>query len=658
MTAMPSPRTAPSPAARLVCGRWAAVLAILAGFLFSPCPGRATPADSLPAAPPGDAQAAPSTAELDQRLALVLAGLGFENVSVAPGDRAVSFENRRYRHSAEARGRAAAQVEPATGTPATFFERRLGMVAAAVVDTGGGVPATVRYPSDRDFPAPPAGPVLAPTTRNVDLELVPLLTYELGRIFDPVLVRIEVEPRLRYNPWPGARATASLIIPLRNDFALDSLHPDIDRVRPGPVTLEQFRWLRGAALLSATAGIFSGNRYGLSVGAARPLAGGAYLLDGQADLTGYLAFPATGTEYSSLRRWTGFAGVTWRPPVLDLAVRLRGQRFLYGDQGADLEVRRTMGDLEVAFFFQRTAGLNAEGMRLLVPIPPMVRPTGWAVRALPVDRLPLDYRAEAEPTGRPLTGVASREEFLRQLSAPGLAANANRYQAGRGEGTRNRARLAPDRVSFTGTTGFVNTPWCDVMSDRAVEVGYNRIPKEAAYDHRGSYRNDVYYAALGFLPRLEVGMRWTVLPGLKTFGDEIPDSRLTDSDRMLSGRLGLLAPRPRRPGLAVGIEDASGTRRFHSTYVVTGIPYEYQRLQSRLSLGYAPRVLTASRRTLDGAFGAVEVTLWRPVAATLEYDSEKWNTSLGINLGFGLRARAALLDSKHASIGGGWSAAL
>jgi hypothetical protein len=207
-------------------------------------------------------------------------------------------------------------------------------------------------------------------------------------------------------------------------------------------------------------------------------------------------------------------------------------------------------------------------------------------------------------------------------------------------------------------TGFVNTPWCGVMGDRHVEVGYNQIPKAAAYDHRGQYRNDVYYVAVGFLPRVEVGLRWTVIPGLKAFSDIVPESRLTDSDRMLSGRISLLEPRKGRPGLAIGIEDPFGTRRFHSTYAVTGIPFEYLRLHSRFSLGYAPRVLTAGRHTLDGPFGALEASIWRPLVATLEYDTEKWNSSLGIDLGFGFRVRAAVLDGRHVGAGAGWFVAL
>ena len=593
----------------------------------------------------------------DSASAATLDGLGFDNITLDPAGHVAVYENRRYRQSAEARGLAARRLRPSRESPVSFYERRLGMAAATVVDTGDAVPRSVAYPSDRGWIAPSWRPVLRPTWRTVDIDLIPLFTYEIGRILDPVLVRIEIEPRLRYNPWPGAQATASLIIPLRNDFTVDELHPDIDQVRPGPVTLEQFGWIKHVALVSGTAGIFANNRYGFSMGAAVPLMGGAFLADGEADLTGYLAFPAPGPEYSTPELWTGWAGLTYRPPFCDLALRGRVGHYLYDDNGGEVELRRSLGDLDVAFFFQRAGGISVHGLRLDVPLPPMKRPTGHAVRVLPAARFPLTYRDEAAPVGRSVSGVASREEFLRQLSAPSLAANANRYR-GEPPARRSASDFGNDRVSLTGMTGFINTPWCGVIQDRRVEAGYNQIPKKAAYDHRDEYRNDVYYAALGFLPHVEAGLRWTVLPGSRAFSDVAPDSKLTDSDRMLSGRISLLTPRLGRPGLAVGIEDAFGTRRFHSTYAVAGIPFEYQGLHSRLTLGYAPRVLTASRYTLDGAFGATEVNVWRPVALSLEYDTEKWNTALGLELPLGLRARVALLDMQHLSFGAGWSVGL
>jgi hypothetical protein len=68
--------------------------------------------------------------------------------------------------------------------------------------------------------------------------------------------------------------------------------------------------------------------------------------------------------------------------------------------------------------------------------------------------------------------------------------------------------------------------------------------------------------------------------------------------------------------------------------------------------------VTASRHVLDGAFGAVEVAHRWPVALAVEYDTEKWNTALGVDVGLGIRTRVALLDWQHVSFGAGWSVAL
>ena len=45
---------------------------------------------------------------------------------------------------------------------------------------------------------------------------------------------------------------------------------------------------------------------------------------------------------------------------------------------------------------------------------------------------------------------------------------------------------------------------------------------------------------------------------------------------------------------------------------------------------------------------------WRAVAARVEYDSEKWNLGIGVDLGFGLRLRAAALNLETLSGGVGW----
>jgi hypothetical protein len=604
-----------------------------------------------------------------------LAQLGFENITVPPagavadtsGMPSVAYENRRYRHSATELGLVSHQV----GAPLRVFARRFGMTSAAIEIPGdGSIPTRVVYPSEGAFPPPPTGPRLRSTRHSLDLVIGPLFTYDLPRLFTETQVRIELQPEARFNPWPGGRGRVAMIFPVRNDFReTDPQHPDVDRVRPGPMLFEQYGWSRGSALVSACGGLFGANRYGLSFGLARPLRGGEFLIDSQADVTGFFAASDSGLTYSSLGLWTGFIGVSYRPPKLDLNVRLRAARFLEKDKGIELELSRLMGDFEVALDWQRIHVDGSNGLpsttvktgvvKLTLPIPPMERPTGRAIRVVPIERFTFNYHEESVPVGILLPNVASREDFLRQLDRSAIGSERDRWEAARA-GKRYRRRQDEGRswVSMIGMSGFTNTPWAGVLPDKAVEFGYNNIPKEASYQYRDQHPNEVYYGTFGFLPHTEVGLRWTVMPGARPFALYVPDSKYVDRDRMFSVRFELLEAKRNRPGLAIGAEDFHGSRRFHSSYAVIGMPLDIYRLQNRVTLGYAPRVFRASNRTLDGLFGACEVSVVRRLVTAIEYDTEKPNASLGLDLGFGLRARAALFDLKHLGVGAGWYRAL
>src|SRR5205085_1558522 len=122
------------------------------------------------------------------------------------------------------------------------------------------------------------------------------------------------------------------------------------RVRPGQLSLDQYAWLPRIALVSASAGYFGDNRWGGSMGIARPLAQGALLLDAQADVTGFVSFGPGAVEYSTPDFWTGFGGLIWRPSLRDVAVRAHLQRYLSGDHGVEVEVRRSIGDLDAGVF--------------------------------------------------------------------------------------------------------------------------------------------------------------------------------------------------------------------------------------------------------------------------------------------------------------------
>lgn len=601
------------------------------------------PAGAPPAPPP----------RADSASAAALAGRaaadGLENVAAVAEPPRLEFENRRFRHSADVLGRLSRLA-----FPLEMVERRLDLPVAAVRLDSAGAPVSVRYPFEWPGPAPAVPPRLRSTHRTLDLLVGPLVTFELGRIYDASEVRLEIQPQLVANPWSGGRLRAGWIIPVSNEFRPTPLHPDIGHPRPGPVTIEQYAWWPRVGLASGTAGLLGENRWGTSFGLARPLAQGAVLLDAQIDHTGFFAWESDGITYSEPSLWTGFAGVTLRPPQLDVALRARAARYLYGDEGVEVELRRGMGDVDLAFFAAWSDGVQVSGVRLTLPVPPMTRPTGTPLRVLPVPSFTMEYRDEAAPYAVGLAEGASREAFLDDLSLPGLRANAGRIRASR-DGARTPPPTTDLEASFSGTTGFLLTPHWRVLGDRQVEAGYGRLSAGGAWDHRDESPNEVWYATVGYLPRTEIGLRWTVIPGLKSFETVVPDSRLTDADRMLSARLALLEPSGWRPGVAIGVDDVSGTRRFHSTYAIAGTTGRIHSLRVGLGGGYAPPALTATRHVLDGGFGALEVALPPHARVVVEHDSEKWNAGFGLTVIGHLKLRAAWIDLRHPAVGIGWS---
>jgi hypothetical protein len=336
-------------------------------------------------------------------------------------------------------------------------------------------------------------------------------------------------------------------------------------------------------------------------------------------------------------------------------VRVRYGRFLYGDHGADVTLERWFGDLGVAFSLLRSEGLTIEGVRVTFPWPLPTRPTPLPIRVGTVDRFPISFRTDATPVGIVVGGVGSREDYLHGLSAPELEANHYRYLRSQGLGPVSRPPGPAPSINQQGMTGFVVTPWAGVQREGEVEVGFVNVPKKWSYNpRRGVYHNEIYYGSIGLLPHLEGALRITRTPGFNPFSYDAESQLTTDTDHMASFRLALLEPRDRRPGLSVGVDDVRGTRRYHSSYLVTGMPFSIFHVQNRFSLGYASPVFTASRHVLDGSFGAIEVSPWRAVAAQFEYDTEKMNVGLGINLGFGLRLHAAALNMESLSVGVGW----
>lgn len=249
----------------------------------------------------------------------------------------------------------------------------------------------------------------------------------------------------------------------------------------------------------------------------------------------------------------------------------------------------------------------------------------------------------------PIRGKGDRSLTVAVLLTIFLLGGGEVGAAGRAGGEEQSPYWFP---TLLGTTGLIMTPTADVLPSETILFGLTLTNKTWSYFDRGDSDNYTYFFVVGFLPRVEISIHATYAPNdrLISTGD-----RQGTNDRGASGRLLLLPEGDRRPGLAVGIDDVRGTRRFHSLYAVTSKGF---RLSSdflvRGSLGYGSDQLKAQNHVLDGGFGGGEVRYRDVAGIALDYDTEKWNTSFRLVLFQRLAAYAAFLDFESPSGGISW----
>jgi exopolysaccharide biosynthesis protein YbjH len=205
-----------------------------------------------------------------------------------------------------------------------------------------------------------------------------------------------------------------------------------------------------------------------------------------------------------------------------------------------------------------------------------------------------------------------------------------------------------------GMTGLINTPTADVLPSGGLRVGFSWFDKEWAYYVRGKSDNYHYFLTFGFVPRVEVSVRASYFP------DDQLDTATNQKgtvDRGGNARVLVLTEKEKRPAVAVGIDDLRGTRRFHSLYAVASKTFTIKPklLRLRLTGGYASDVLKADDHILDGGFGGAELGVGHFASWALDYDTEKWNTSVRLFAFRRVTAHLALLNFEGLAGGVSWT---
>ena len=191
--------------------------------------------------------------------------------------------------------------------------------------------------------------------------------------------------------------------------------------------------------------------------------------------------------------------------------------------------------------------------------------------------------------------------------------------------------------SLTGMNGGYSIPTGMLKPDKSVWFGYGFLNKKYYQIEQKQKRHyHIAFAALNFLPFLEVGVRISYQDGINSVGE-----KKYLGDRMASARIRALKESRWRPSLVVGLQgfyaiSGASSSFFNSTYLVAtkNIAFGKTIGNLRVTLGYGSDIVNARTYQFIGFFGGVSITpkSLEFLELMVEYDGAKLNAGMQITL--------------------------
>lgn len=200
-------------------------------------------------------------------------------------------------------------------------------------------------------------------------------------------------------------------------------------------------------------------------------------------------------------------------------------------------------------------------------------------------------------------------------------------------------------ISLLGYSGSAIIPSAYLGADRTLNIGFTHLPVEQAFQPYGTDINKdarLLFANFSFLPFMEI-----------TFGINKPynvkDKGL--GDRTIITRFQLLKERKHLPAVLVGLHDTFTKSSFVNTnYLVLSKTFSPNKGWAIIShLGYGIKIIDAKDHTLLGIFGGATLH-WKFLGVSIEYDADRINTSVKLNIKDRVYLKATLLDNKYLTI--------
>ena len=202
--------------------------------------------------------------------------------------------------------------------------------------------------------------------------------------------------------------------------------------------------------------------------------------------------------------------------------------------------------------------------------------------------------------------------------------------------------VAPNHaaVSLGGTSGLINIPVAQVLEDRQVTIGLGMVNRHSAYIQKDISDNFPFYIVIGYLPRLEISVGATFVPGKKSY-----DGTNTYKDGVIGLQCLLVREKSFVPDLAIGVRDIYRYILLNTTYcVLSKTIAKYPSSSFRIHFGYGSDMIDEHIQvaesdkhrpvghTIVGMFGGLEFNWRNFVTLMVEYDSDRFNSGLRMHV--------------------------
>jgi hypothetical protein len=199
---------------------------------------------------------------------------------------------------------------------------------------------------------------------KADFWIQPYFAAIFGNFEKPVESNTSIALQTQLYLLPGLTLQTGVMFPIVND--LDGRPKNI---RPAPTFLNQF-YNKGHNFISASAGFFQNDQYGVNVQYRRADLSKPWSFGMEAGLSGFYYYPKGGIYYEDMENLLLLADASYRFKGPDITLKVSGGQFLWNDKGARIEMVRQFTNVELGVYAVKTQNGSTLGFNFAVPIPP------------------------------------------------------------------------------------------------------------------------------------------------------------------------------------------------------------------------------------------------------------------------------------------------